>query len=233
MAYDVVIVDDDSVTSKVLRFLLEDEGYQTSVLNRGSGVVEQVTNQETDLVILDVNLPDIDGFTLTKLLRSRRYFGPIILLSGRHAITDKVEGFNVGADDYVTKPYEPLELLARVQSVIRRSKRKDQQPLGSVLQVEDAELSLGELTFRSSKTPPVRLTPTEMKVLEVLMRNSWIVVSRDTLAERVWGYDILGDTNRVDVYVRRVRRKIEPNPREPHYLHTVRGAGYVFRVDQH
>jgi DNA-binding response OmpR family regulator len=115
--------------------------------------------------------------------------------------------------------------------VLRRANQADQQPLGSVLRVDDAELSLGELTYRSAVTPPVILTPTEMRLLEVLMRNSWIVIGRETLIERVWGYDFVGDTNRVDVYIRRVRRKIEPDPQQPRYLHTVRGIGYVFRVE--
>lgn len=228
----IVIVDDDPVTTKVVRFLLEDEGYDTSVLHRGNQVVADVTGQETDLVILDVNLPDLDGFTLTKLLRARRYYGPIILLTGRGSIADKVDGFHHGADDYLTKPFEPLELLARVESIIRRAKQADQQPLGTVLRVDDAELSLGELTYHSSAVGATVLTPTEMKILEVLMRNSWIVIGRETLIERVWGYDFIGDTNRVDVYIRRVRRKIEPDPRHPQYLHTVRGVGYVFRVDK-
>lgn len=227
----VVIVDDDPVTAKVLRFLLEDEGYSTSMVHRGSQVVSEVTGRETGLVLLDVNLPDLDGFTLTKHLRARRYFGPIILLTGRSELADKVQGFRNGADDYVTKPYEPLELLARVESVLRRSRNADQQPLGRVLRVEDAELSLGELNYRSSVVEATVLTPTEMKLLEVLMRNSWLVISRETLIERVWGYDFIGDTNRVDVYIRRIRRKIEPDPQNPRYLHTVRGIGYVFRVD--
>jgi DNA-binding response OmpR family regulator len=226
-----VVVDDDVVTTKVLRFLLDDEGYTTNVVHRGSQVVQAVTNQETDLILLDVNLPDIDGFTLTKLLRAHRYFGPIILLTGRSSLADKLSGFQHGADDYLPKPYEPLELLARIESILRRAKQADQQPLGSVLRVDDAELSLGELTYRSAPIAPVILTPTEMRLLEVLMRNSWIVIGRETLIERVWGYDFVGDTNRVDVYIRRVRRKIEPDPQQPRYLHTVRGVGYVFRVD--
>ena len=228
---NIVIVDDDVVTTKILQFLLDDEGYETRVLHRGSQVVQAVTSQETDLVLLDVNLPDIDGFTLTKLLRAHRYFGPIILLTGRSSLADKLSGFEHGADDYLPKPYEPLELLARIEGVLRRAKRADQQPLGSVLRVDDAELSLGELTYRSGAVEAVLLTPTEMRLLEVLMRNSWIVIGRETLIERVWGYDFVGDTNRVDVYIRRVRRKIEPDPQHPRYLHTVRGVGYVFRVE--
>lgn len=231
MSNRVVIVDDDPTSAKVLRFLLEDEGYDTTVLHRGNAVVAEVTGQETACVVLDVNLPDVDGLTLTKLLRSRRYFGPIVLLTGRSALEDKLIGFEHGADDYVVKPFEPLEVLARVERIVARNKQADQQPLGSILRVEDAELSLGELTYRSDAIEPTVMTPTEMKILEVLMRNSWIVIGRETLIERVWGYDFVGNTNRVDVYIRRVRRKIEPDPQNPQYLHTVRGIGYVFRVD--
>lgn len=232
MSSRIVLVDDDPVTAKVMRFVLEDEGYETAVLTRGSDVVSEVTGRETDVVILDINLPDVDGFSLCKILRGRRYYGPIIFLTGRGNITDKVEGFRNGADDYIVKPFEPLELLARVESVIRRFQRADRQSLGSILRVEDAELSIGELTYSSDAIDPIMLTPTEMRILECLMRNSWIVITRDTLIERVWGFDFVGDTNRVDVYIRRVRRKIEPDPTRPRYLHTVRGIGYVFRVDQ-
>jgi two-component system, OmpR family, response regulator RegX3 len=229
---NIVLVDDDPVTAKVMRFILEDAGYKTRVLHRGSEVVAEVTEKETDLVLLDVTLPDIDGFTLCKLLRGRRYHGPIIFLTGRGKIHDKVEGFSCGADDYIVKPFEPLELLARVESVIRRVKRSDQQSMGTVLRVDDAELSIGELTYKSDVVGTVSLTPTEMRILECLMRNSWIVISRETLIDRVWGYDFIGDTNRVDVYIRRVRRKIELDPTNPCYLRTVRGIGYVFRVDR-
>jgi two-component system, OmpR family, response regulator RegX3 len=231
LSQHVVIVDDDPVTTKVVRLILEDEGYATTILHRGNAVVEAVTGQETDLVILDVNLPDVDGFSVTQHLRARRYHGAIILLTGRSSVADIVHGFKLGADDYVTKPYEPLELLARVENVIRRTSQVDQRPLGSVLQIGDAELSLSELTYRSDAVQPVLLTPTEMRILEILMRNNWKVISRETLIDRIWGIDFVGDTNRVDVYIRRVRRKIEPNPRQPRYLHTVRGVGYVFREE--
>lgn len=228
----IVIVDDDSVGMKVICFVLENEGYETVALSRGSQVLGEVIGRETDLVILDVGLPDIDGFHLCRELRARRYHGPIMFLTSRSDIASKVEGFRIGADDYIVKPYEPLELAARVHSVVRRFKRSDEQSLGTLVRVGDAELSIGELTYSSDVVQPTLLTPTEMQILECLMRNSRIVISRETLIERVWGYDFIGDTNRVDVYIRRVRRKIEVDPAAPQYLHTVRGLGYVFRVDQ-
>jgi DNA-binding response OmpR family regulator len=227
----VVIVDDDPVTAKVMRFVLDDEGYETAMVSRGSQVFAEVLGHETQLVLLDVNLPDISGFELCKELRARRYLGPIIFITGRGDIQDKVEGFRIGADDYIVKPYEPLELVARVSSVLRRFYRTDQQSMGTILRADDAELNIGELTYSSDTTEPTLLTPTEMRILECLMRNNRLVISRETLIERIWGYDFVGDTNRVDVYIRRVRRKIERDPANPRYLHTIRGIGYVFRVE--
>jgi DNA-binding response OmpR family regulator len=227
----IVIVDDDPVTAKVMRFVLDDEGYETVTVSRGSQAFAEVIGRETQLVILDVNLPDINGFALCQELRARRYNGPIIFITGRSDIQDKLEGFRIGADDYIVKPYEPLELVARVGSVLRRFYRADQQSMGTLLRADDAELNIGELTYSSAAVDPTLLTPTEMRILECLMRNNRIVISRETLIERVWGYDFIGDTNRVDVYIRRVRRKIEEDPANPRYLHTIRGIGYVFRVD--
>lgn len=226
----IVVVDDDPVTAKVLRFVLEDEGYDAVAVSRGSQAVPEVIGRPTDLVILDVALPDIQGFDLFKELRARRYAGPVIFLTGRGDITDKLEGFRIGADDYIVKPFEPLELVARVGTVLRRFNRSDRQALGSVLRIGDAELDIGDLTYRSEAVERVALTPTEMRILECLMRNHDIIVGRETLSERVWGFDVGGETNRVDVYIRRVRRKIEPLPATPRYLYTVRGAGYVFRA---
>lgn len=225
----IVVVDDDPITAKIMRLVLEDEGYDTVVVMRGSQAYAEIVDQHAHLVILDVNLPDINGFALCKELRARRYYGPIIFLTGRGDLEDKLEGFRIGADDYIVKPFEPLELVARVESVIRRFHLHEQQSLGTVLRVGDAELSIGELTYRSDAIEPVVLSPTEMRILECLMRNARIVISRERLIERVWGYDLEGDTNRVEVYIRRLRRKIEVDATQPRYLHTVRGLGYVFR----
>ncbi|RIK46192.1 MAG: DNA-binding response regulator [Chloroflexi bacterium] len=227
----IVVVDDDPVTAKVMRLVFEDEGYETVTLTRGSQAYAEIIGRDTQLVILDVNLPDINGFSLCKELRARRYYGPVIFLTGRADLEDKLEGFRIGADDYIVKPFEPLELVARVESVVRRFHHHDQQSLGTVLRVDDAELSIGELTYSSDVVEPVVLSPTEMRILECLMRNARIVISRERLIERVWGYDLEGDTNRVDVYIRRVRRKIEEDAAQPRYLHTVRGLGYVFRPE--
>jgi DNA-binding response OmpR family regulator len=143
---------------------------------------------------------------------------------------DKVKALNYGADDYLVKPFDPQELLARLDTIARRFRQSDYQGLGTVLKVKQAELSVGELTYRVEGRAAELLTPTEMRLLECLMRNAQITISRDTLIERVWGFNFEGDTSRVDQYIRRLRKKIEPNPQEPEYLHTVRGMGYVFRA---
>ena len=227
----IVVVEDDPLALKILDFVLTDEGYQVAIARTGAEALTQIVGRETALALLDVHLPDTDGFTLLRALRARRYTGPVIFLSGRTGIDAKLDAFRLGADDYITKPFEPLELVARVNAVIRRYLAGDRQSLGTLIRADDAELDLGTLTYRSAAVASTLLAPTEMRILECLMRNAHIIISRDTLIERVWGYDLYGDTNRVDVYIRRVRRRIEPDPTRPRYLHTIRSIGYVFRAD--
>ena len=229
MAARIVVVDEDPVTLKMIGFLLQEEGFDVVTCQRGQGVHDVVLASLTDLVILDVGLPDTDGFTLALELQASGYDRPVIFVSGRGSIKDKIRGFDVGADDYLVKPFDPLELVARVRAVMRRFTANESASLELMIRARDAELSVGTLTYLSAAVGPVLLTPTEMKMLEILMRNQRIVISRERLVERVWGYDMLGDTNRVDVYVRRIRHKIEADPVTPRYLHTVRGVGYVFR----
>jgi DNA-binding response OmpR family regulator len=225
----IVIVEDDPMSAKVVRFALEDEGFDAVVAARGSQGLDEIVGRETDLVILDIVLPDLTGLALCRELRARRYMGPIIFLSGRRELAAKIEAFAAGADDFVVKPFEVLELVARVRSNIRRTQRAEQQTIGTVVRAGDAELLLASLTYSSDVIEPTLLTPTEMRMLEYLMRHGDTAVSRETLINHVWGFDSLDDTNRVDVYIRRLRHKIEPDPTAPRYLHTVRGLGYVFR----
>jgi two-component system, OmpR family, response regulator RegX3 len=226
----VVIVEDEVFAAKVVTYVLTEAGYNVSTVSSGRQAFPEIVGRETDLVLLDVNLPQINGYQICSELRARRYNGPVIFISGNADVTSKVEGFHVGADDYIVKPYEPSELIARVESVIRRYKSNDQQALGSVVRVGDAELSISTFKYSSSCTLPIELAPTEMRLLECLMRNSGIVLSRETLIERIWGYDFVGDSNRVDVYIRRLRSKVEPDATNPTYIRTVRGMGYVFRA---
>ena len=226
----IVVIDPDTMVGKLLRFVLSQAGYENVVLARNSAeAVPAVAGRETDAVLMEVDLPDGDGFQLCKGLRDHRYSGPIIFVSQRRESKDKVRAFKSGADDYIVEPFDPAELVARVEAVTRRYKQVDQQALGTVLRVGDAELSIADLTFCSAGQEPVLLTPTEMRILECLMRNSQVTISRETLIERTWGYEFVGESNRVDVYIRRLREKIEREPGQPEFIHTIRGIGYVFR----
>jgi two-component system, OmpR family, response regulator RegX3 len=229
MSARVVIVEDEVFAAKVVSYVLSEAGYTVTTVPSGHQAFPEIVGRETDLVLLDVNLPQIDGFQLCSELRARRYTGPVIFISGNAAVASKLEGFRVGADDYIVKPYDPSELIARVESLIRRYKSADQQALGSVVRVGDAELSISSFRYSSSSMPPTELAPTEMRLLECLMRNSGIVLSRETLIERTWGFDFVGDSNRVDVYIRRLRSKVEPDANNPIYIRTVRGMGYLFK----
>ena len=228
----IVVVEPERIAGKVLEFVLNDAGHEVALARDAAGALDAVVGRETDAVLLPTELPrpGPDGYALCQELRARRYAGPLLFVSPRRETADKVRAFDVGADDYLVAPFDPLELIARVLAIVRRYRAHDRQGLGTVLRVGDAELSLGELTFRREGRAPETLTPVEMRLLECLMRNQQITIGRDTLIERVWGFDYLGDSNRVDVYIRRIRTKVEDRPDRPTYLHTVRGLGYVFRA---
>lgn len=225
----IVVIDSERVTGELLDFVLTQSGHEVALVTTAADGLREVTNQETATVLLQDNLPDMDGCRFCMELRARRYNGPVIFISRRDTTRDKVRAFDHGADDYIVEPYDPQELIARVDAVARRCRQTDYQALGTVLKVGDVELSLGTLMVRVGERTPIALTPTEMRMLECLMRNSQITIGRERLIERTWGYDFLGESNRVDVYISRLRKKIERDPANPDYLHTVRGIGYVFR----
>lgn len=226
----VVVIDPEFMTARVLGFVLGEAGHDVVLTSSASDALVEVTAQKTDVVLLEAELPDMNGCDLCKELRARRYNGPIIFVTHRNAIHEKVRAFDYGADDYVVEPFDPMELVARVAAVSRRCRQADYQALGTILTVGDVELSIGDLTVRIGDNPPVLLTPTEMRLLECLMRNAELTISRETLIVRTWGYDFVGESNRVDVYVSRLRKKVERDPAEPEYVQTVRGIGYVFRT---
>ncbi|HUZ00242.1 MAG TPA: response regulator transcription factor [Thermomicrobiaceae bacterium] len=225
----IVVVDPEPVQAKLLGFILQEAGHTVTLVPTGTQALATVPAHETAAVLLDAELPDMTGTDLCKELRARRYSGPMIFVSHRSHRNDKISAFDHGADDYVVEPYDPQELLARVDAVVRRCRHADFHPLGTVLKVGEVELSIGELTVRTDLGREITLTPTEMRILECLMRNSPITISRDTLIERTWGYDFAVEGNRVDVYIMRLRKKLEVDPARPQLLQTVRGIGYVFR----
>jgi two-component system response regulator RegX3 len=226
----IVVVNPDRIMAKLMRFVLVEAGHDAVLTRTADEAVNQIVNQATDAVLLDVDLPDGDGCQLCKTLRERHFSGPILFVSGRRDTKDKLRAFDCGADDYVVEPFDPQELVARIDVVARRCRRSPIQTPEATLRVGDAQLLISELAFKTPGRQPVLLTPTEMRLLECLMRNVGTTISREALIEHIWGYDFLGDSNRVEVYVARLRKKIETDPSEPEYLHTIRGLGYVFRV---
>ena len=226
----ILLVDDDPLVGKLLTYLLDDAGYTMTALADPRRARTFLHDNPVDLVLLDILLPHMDGYAVAEELRRTQPDIPIIFLSARAQVSDRVEGFGHGADDYIVKPFEPTELLARVQAVLRRYHRTERNVFGSVIKVGETCLDLGELQFSTPGRSPILLTPTEMKILECLMRNANAVITREALIERTWGHDCADFGNRVDVYIRRVRAKIEADPGDPALIHTIRGTGYLFRA---
>jgi two-component system response regulator RegX3 len=224
-----VVVHPDPSMANLLHFLLQEAGFEASLLPDPDAVLPAVVRHGPEPLHRQEDQLGHQGFELCKDLRSHRYTGPMICLTQQHTTAVTRHAFAVGADEVLAEPFDPAELIARVQAVRRRCQPTDRQPLGTLLQVGEAELSLSELSFRGAGREPVLLTPTELRLLECLMRNQGIVMSRETLAERIWGHDDVGESNRIDVYIRRVRKKIERDPNQPEYIQTVRGIGYVFQ----
>jgi two-component system response regulator RegX3 len=227
----IVISKPDPVMAKLMRFVLTESGHEAVITRTAAEALEAVLGRETGAVLLDVDLPDLSGLELCKELRARQFVGPVLFVTSHRDTRDKTQAFNYGADDYIVEPFDPQELVLRVDVVARRCMATDRQPMATIVKAGNAELMINDLAFQVEGRCKVLLTPTEMRLLECLMRNAGITISRDSLIERTWGYDFVGDSNRVEVYVARLRKKIERNPSQPEYLHTIRGIGYVFRVE--
>jgi two-component system response regulator MprA len=219
----VLVVEDDDAISQVLQRSLRMEGYDVRISEDGLAAIETAHAFMPDLVILDLGLPKLDGVEVARTLRATDDV-PILVLTARDAVESRVEGLDAGADDYLVKPFERQELLARLRALLRRRPPRGQ----AVLTVGDLKLNpdTHEVT-RGGRT--LELTQREFELLEYLMRNERIVVSRQRLLDEVWGYDPFSMTNTIEVFVSNIRRKLEADG-EPRLLHTIRGAGYVLRV---
>jgi DNA-binding response OmpR family regulator len=218
----VLVVEDDADIAGVLRRSLDKDGYEVRVAGDGEVALSEAGVFEPDAVVLDLGLPTIDGVEVCRRLREEGDV-PILILTARDALESRVEGLDMGADDYLVKPFEREELLARLRALLRR-----RPPRGSAYLVMD-DLRLNpdsHEVFRGDRR--VELTAREFELLEHLLRNERIVVSRQALLDEVWGYHPFAETNTVDVFISNLRRKLEAGG-EPRVLHTVRGAGYVVR----
>lgn len=226
----VLVVDDDPPSLKMVAFLLSQEGYEVITADNGLDALRLIEEKVPDLAILDVMMPGLDGFQLTQRIRRTMHL-PIIILSAKGETSDRVTGLDLGADDYLAKPFEPSELLARVRSVLRRAEAFTFGEPQNAITVDGIHLDPITLTVQLPNRPPVELTPIEFRLLHCLMRNKGRVLTHDQIISSVWGYDYEGYSNQVAVYMRRLRLKIEPDPDNPRYLLTVRGVGYKFATD--
>jgi two-component system, OmpR family, response regulator MprA len=219
----VLVVEDDDEIAQVLQRSLRLEGYEVRIAPDGQAALDHAAAFNPDLVILDLGLPKLDGMEVARRLRKADDV-PILMLTARDALEARVEGLDAGADDYLVKPFERQELLARLRALLRR-----RPPRGSA-SVVVADLSLNPDTHEVSRGErAVELTQREFELLEYLMRNERIVVPRQRLLEEVWGYDPFATTNTIEVFVSNLRRKLEAGG-EQRLLHTIRGAGYVLRA---
>ena len=219
----VLVVEDDEAIAQVLQRSLRLEGYEVKLAVDGVAALEEAHAFLPDLVILDLGLPRMDGIEVAKRLRETDDV-PILVLTARDAVDARVEGLDAGADDYLVKPFERQELLARLRALLRRRPPRGQAALSV------ADLRLNPDTHEVSRAGRrIDLTQREFELLEYLMRNERIVISRQRLLDEVWGYDPFSMTNTIEVFVSNLRRKLEAGG-EPRLLHTIRGAGYVLRV---
>jgi two-component system response regulator RegX3 len=221
----ILIVEDEKSLSEPLAFLLGREGYEITIVDDGPSAIAEFDRSGTDLMLLDLMLPGIPGTEVCREIRTRSQV-PIIMLTAKDSEVDVVVGLELGADDYVTKPYSTRELLARIRAVLRRRVETDDDGV-AILESGDVRMDVERHTVavRGAETAmPLK----EFELLELLLRNSGRVLTRGQLIDRVWGADYFGDTKTLDVHIKRIRSKIEATPSEPEMLVTVRGLGYRF-----
>jgi len=220
----VLVVEDEESFSDALSYMLKREGFDTAVAATGPDALAEFDRGGADIVLLDLMLPGLSGTEVCRQLRSRSAV-PIIMLTAKDSEIDKVVGLELGADDYVTKPYSARELVARIRAVLRRRGENGDAPAEPVLEAGPVRMDV-ERHVVAVDGEAVALPLKEFDLLELLLRNAGRVLTRMQLIDRVWGSDYVGDTKTLDVHVKRLRAKIEPDPANPQYLLTVRGLGY-------
>ncbi|NUT34833.1 MAG: response regulator transcription factor [Hamadaea sp.] len=222
----VLVVEDEEAFSDALSYMLRKEGFEVSVAATGTAALTEFDRTGADIVLLDLMLPEMSGTEVCRALRARSAV-PIIMVTARDSEIDKVVGLELGADDYVTKPYSPRELVARIRAVLRRRSQEPVDVAGATLSAGPVRMDVERhVVTVGGDTVPLPLK--EFELLELLLRNAGRVLTRGQLIDRVWGADYVGDTKTLDVHVKRLRSKIEPEPSTPRYLVTVRGLGYKF-----
>jgi two-component system OmpR family response regulator len=222
----ILVVEDDRNLLETLEYNLHREGYEVVTSTDGEDAVEAARKENPDLIVLDIMLPKLSGLEVCRILRKEMTV-PIFMLTARNEEVDKIIGLEIGADDYMTKPFSMRELLARIRAMLRRAEMMSSQPTGGAgtLKIKDLEINTErhQVTLNSVE---LDLSPKEYDLLVFLASNKGLVFSREQLLERVWGYDYAGETRTIDVHIRWLRQKIENDPSKPKKLQTVRGVGY-------
>lgn len=225
----ILVVDDEEHIIELIRFNLETNGYCVIEANDGNEALKKVKEEKPDLVILDLMLPSIDGIEICKILRKDKETEklPIIMLTAKSEEIDMIIGLEIGADDYITKPFSVRELLARIKAVLRRTQER-QERRENVIKIGDITIDVEkhEVTKKGKK---IDLTLKEFELLRILSEKRGNVLTRNYLLDEIWGYDYFGDTRTVDVHIRHLRRKIEDDDKNPQYIQTIRGIGYKIK----
>jgi len=224
---DILVVDDEAYLAEAIGLAVRYEGWRARSAATATAALREVRGEPPDLIVLDVMLPDMDGFELLGRLRSAGHDIPVVMLTARDATEDRVAGLNMGADDYLVKPFSLEELIARISAVLRRGRSQRRQGEPRIVRVRELEVGLNSREVRSAGHL-VPLTPTEFELLRYLVINAGTVVSKSQILDHVWHYDFDGNANVVELYVGYLRRKLEAHG--PRLIHTVRGFGYVVRT---
>jgi two-component system response regulator RegX3 len=224
----ILIVEDEASFSEALEFLLGKEGFSVVTADNGAEALRKFDQGGIDLVLLDLMIPEVSGTEVCRQIRAKSRV-PIIMLTAKDSEVDKVVGLEIGADDYVTKPYSSRELVARIRAVLRRNHGEDVEATPGVLVVGEVRMDIDRHQVSVSGAP-VSLPLKEFELLEFLMRNAGRVLTRMQLIDRVWGSDYVGDTKTLDVHIKRLRAKIESDPANPTLIQTVRGLGYKMEL---
>ncbi|MBQ7182835.1 MAG: response regulator transcription factor [Clostridia bacterium] len=226
MSKRILLVDDEPLLLKGLRFTLEQEGYETLTANDGEEALTLFYENPVDLILLDVMLPKMDGIAVCQKIRETSTV-PIIMLTAKGEDMDKILGLEYGADDYMTKPFNILEVKARIKTILRRTNQPVQMETRKIIRVHDMEVNVINRSVTLAGKD-IRLTAKEFDLLQLFINNRGKVFSRETMLETVWKYDYMGDARTVDVHIRRLREKIERNPTQPEFIFTKWGVGYYF-----
>ncbi|TMW71695.1 response regulator transcription factor [Alteribacter natronophilus] len=229
MSQKILVVDDEESIITLLEFNLEQAGFDVTTATNGRAALEEAAEQHFDLIVLDLMLPEMDGLEVCKQLRQRKVMTPILMLTAKDDEFDKVLGLELGADDYLTKPFSPREVVARIRAILRRTRTG--MPEKEKVK-EEKKITIGEVDIYPDnyevfiRNKVLELTPKEFELLLYLVNHKGRVLTRDQLLNAVWNYEFVGDTRIVDVHISHLREKIEPNTKKPVYIKTIRGLGY-------